>query len=144
MADHDSWATVPVTSRNQVECTDSPPPPPPPFFCLAVITDCCLILNVHSKGRYNQWQLRKVTHTQRRFYPPFFSPTQTHMAVLRHQSMLKIAWPETPLSSTPLLSLSSPSCPPLHYHYKQATVSSFSNNKGWAVTFICISRLLVI
>ena len=68
--------------------------------------------------------------------------THAHSSLLRHQSMLKIAWPETHLT-TPLLSPSSATCPPLHNHYKQATVSSFSSNKGWAVTFVCISRSLV-
>ena len=68
------------------------------------------------------------THTQRRFFRPFFSPTHTpaQQCLLRHQSMLKIAWPESHLTSSPLLSLSSPSSPPLHSHYnKQATVISF-------------------
>ena len=68
--------------------------------------------------------------------------THAHSSVLRHQSMLKIARPKTHLT-TPLLSPSSATCPPLHNHYKQSTVSSFSSNKGWAVTFVCISRSLV-
>ena len=84
------------------------------------------------------------THTHREDFSHISSLSPTHTRaqqyLLRHQSMLKIAWPETHLTSTPLLSLLSPSSPPLHNHYKQATVSSFPNNKGWAVTFVCISR----
>ena len=45
-------------------------------------------------------------------YRKFF----TRQCLLCHQMMLKIAWPETHLTPTTLLSLSSPSCPALHYH----------------------------
>ena len=129
-------------------------------------------------------------HTQSRIFTPFFSPqesvsvslsvclslslshthtedfshlltqTRAHSCLLRHQSMLKIAWPETHLSFPsrapllhPLPPPPLPPPPPPHssallsttaQSLQQATVISFSNNKGWAVTFVCIGRYLVI
>ena len=91
-----------------------------PFFSpqesvsLSVCLSVCLSLSLSLSHTH--------THTQR-FHT--FLLTRAQQCLLRHQSMLKIAWPETHLSSTPLLSLSAPSCPPLYYHYKQATFSSF-------------------
>ena len=97
-----------------------------------------------------------LTHTEE--FSHLLTQTRAHSCLLCHQSRLKIAWPETRLTSTPLLSLAYPaSSPPLPpppnssallsataQSLQQATVSSFSSNKGWAVTFICIGRYLVI
>ena len=139
---------------NSSICT--PLPFPLPFSPASIYTDTYTLAHTHTHRHththtqseyrqththtYTQWNFHTylliariclsvcLFHIHRRFFTPFFSPTHTRaqQCLLRHQSMLKIAWPESHLPSTPLLSLSPPSSPPLHSHYnKQATVISF-------------------
>ena len=84
-----------------------------------------LVLSSHCK---NLSVCLSLSHTHREDFSRLSSHqhTRAQQCLLRHQSMLKIAWPESYLTSTPLLSLSPPSSPPLYSHYnKQATVISF-------------------
>ena len=81
------------------------------------------------------------THTHTHTISHLFSiPTHAQQCLLRRRKMQEIAWPVTRLTSTPLLSLSSPipltrthllsSCPPLHCHYRQPTLCSSMSDMG--------------